>query len=298
VAAQPYVVVTARYVEALAVPLHSDVAEQLLVEALDHAGCTLARHEHAVALSLAQLGAIDLPPAAAVDTTALQPLAPLYLLCELEHAGVLKAAEQIAGLFAGGAVTQDLGPIAGRIVEFWQGRQQRLSAAEREQLLEQTFEPHYFYPSMQQLCNALVAIADNAGVADLREEVGLEEAATALSELLSQRATGMVSFAARDLLSTLTAALSFLRERNLQLAFGVRDLWSLVALTAGGANQAGQQIRSRVDLARSGAAVITWLAQAHGNFRPDTLAAETQELAAAAQRWLLAQQSLERRPLS
>src|SRR5262245_49443521 len=158
VAAQPCIAVSAVYVEALAAPLsNNDVSEQLLVEALDHAGCTLAHHEHAVASSLAQLGSIDLPPSAAVDTTALQPLAPLYLLCELEHAGVLKAAEQIAGLFAGGAVTQDLGPVAAHIVEFWQGRQQRLSAAERDHLLEQTFEAQYFYPAMQQLCSALVA---------------------------------------------------------------------------------------------------------------------------------------------
>jgi len=298
VAAQPYVAVTAAQVEALAAPHCGDDAERLLTQALDAAGCVLVRHERVVALALSQLGSIDLPDSAALDTARLQPLAPLYLVHELEQAGVLRAAEQVAALFAGGAVTHDLGALAPRLVEFWQGRQQRLTQAERAALFEQAFEAHYCYPLLRELCSALVAISDNAGVADLREEVGLEQAASALAEFLAQRATGMITFAARDLLSALTAALALLRERALQSAFGVRDLWALVALTAGGDNRAGQQIRTRVDLARSGSAVLAWLVEANGRYRPDTLSPQTQELAMAAQRWLLAYQSLDQQPLS
>jgi hypothetical protein len=272
----------------------SQVLELALAQSLEAANRALGSHEHVVALALSRLGSIDLPASASPDGTTLQPLAPLYLVHELDQAGLLRAAEQVAGLFAGGAVTQDLGPVAARIAEFWQGRQQRLSEAERGQMLEQAFETRYFYPLMQQLCSALVAISDNAGVADLREEVGLEQAAVALSEFLAQRATGMVTFAARDLLNAVTAALAFLRERTLQTAFGVRDLWALVGLAAGAGSGTSLQIRSRVDLARAGSTILTWLADSNGNFRPDTLAPQTQALALAAQRWLLAHQSVDR----
>src|ERR1044071_2646906 len=169
----------------------TEVLEVALAQSLEAANATLVDHERVVALALSRLCSIDLPGSALPDSSTLQPLAPLYLVHELEQAGLLRAAEQVAGLFAGGAVTQDLGSVAARIAEFWQSRQQRFSEAERGQMLEQAFEARYFYPLMQQLCSALVAISDNAGVSDLREEVGLEQAATALSEFLAQRATGM-----------------------------------------------------------------------------------------------------------
>ncbi len=218
-----------------------------------------------LAHAMAALGDIELPDSAptADDVQRLQLIAPLYLAHELEQAGLLRTAELIAGLFASGAIPQPLGPPAQLIADFWRTRRQRLSAPEREQLFAQLFDPPGFYPLMQALCDALAGQFDNpARSADIQGQVALQEAADTLGAWLAPRAVGMAGFAGPEIVQALVQATQFLRDRLLQTAFGVQDLWGLLN-TVGSPQGAGAvEIRRRVELGRQGTIVLEWLAGA------------------------------------
>jgi hypothetical protein len=264
---------------------------QALAQALATVQAVAAGHKGRAG-ALAELGDIELPDGTptAEDAQHLEIIGPLYLACELEQAGVLRTAELIAGLFAGGAITQPLGPTAQLIAEFWKTRRERLSSAEREQLFAQVFEPQGFYPLMQALCGALTDQLDNPPRAsDVHARVALQEAADALAGWLAPRAVGMATFAAEDIVHALSQATHFLRDRLLQTAFGVHDLWGLLD-TVGSTKGAGpDQIRQHVELGRHGAAVLGWLAGAvRQHYAFDPVAADGQQLIAAAEAWRMA----------
>ena len=250
----------------------------------------------AIAQALAELGDIDLPDTAptAEDAGNIAALAPLYLASELEQAGLLRTAELVAGLFASGAVTQPLGPTAQLIAQFWQHRRERLAAPEREALFARVFEPAGFDPLMQALCEALANQLDNPPrVADVHARMQLHEAADTLGGWLAPHAAGMAQFAAGDILQALSQATHFLRDRLLQGAFGVHDLWGLVGAVLTAQGQAAAQARQHVELGRNGAEVLGWLARAvPQGYAFDPAGAEGQRLISCAEGWLLAWSSL------
>jgi hypothetical protein len=247
-------------------------------------------------VALAELGDIDLPNTAptAEDAQRLQTIGPLYLGFELDQAGLLRTAELVAGLFASGAITQPLGPTSGLIAQFWHTRQQRMNEAEREQILAQAFNPHDFYPMMQGLCNAMVHLSSYpVQTIDFHGQAVLQQAAQELGAWLAARGGGMISYAADEILQTLSQALRFLRDRLLQTAFGVHDLWSLADVVGQAQGQAGQTGRHRADLGRAGATVLGWLSAGAGDrFALDPAGADGQRVMAAAEDWLLAYQAL------
>ncbi|WP_255991076.1 hypothetical protein [Chitinolyticbacter albus] len=266
-------------------------SERTLHAALACAFGVLDRHEVA-ARALAELGDIDLPSAAPSqdDLAQLDVLGPLYLAHELERAGLLATAEQVAGLFASGAITQPLGAAAEAINRFWRTRRERLDQTERRALFDQVFEAQVFYPMMQRLCDAILALADNGGTRDVREEVGLNLAIRALRELLFSRSGGMVAFAARDVLEAVRDASAFLRERPLLAAFSVRSLWGLVAASG---ERSEHEARQYAELGAAGVELMSWLA------RPEAGVGGLggpESLFGAAQRWLMAWGSLPARP--
>ena len=251
----------------------------------------------AFAQALSGLIDFDLPPGtpSATDAVQVKAAAPLYFASELERAGLLPTAELVAGLFASGAVVQPLGPAAQLLHAFWRARGDRLSEEERLAIFARVFEAPHFGTLMAALCNAIVAQADGH---DIREEVQLASHAQALGGFLAQRTDPMAAIAARDIVQTLHTALAFLRDRLVQTAFGVRDLWALVGIVDRQRTQAGGEasaigaggIQSALDRGRNGQAVLLWLA--------DHLAGDTQRIAAAspegaaliaaATRWLAA----------
>ncbi|XZG68940.1 hypothetical protein ACTSKR_09760 [Chitinibacteraceae bacterium HSL-7] len=258
-----------------------------LLQRLDGA-LSSALGELALVQALEDLGEIELPSAAPQpdELSRLQPLGPLYLACELERAGVLTTAEQVAGLFASGAITQPLGAATPRIVQFWRGRNERLSANERQTTFAQVFEPEAFYPPFRQLCEAALALADNGDTHDIREEVGLAMAVRRLREQLFARSGGMVTFAATDILQAVRDATAFLREPALHAAFGVRSMWALVAASS---EISEHQTRQHADMGAAGVHMLAWLAQptaGQSGVMPPT------PIYAAAQRWLMAYGSL------
>lgn len=274
---------------------HEGAALFALTLAVGSALACLRAHDVALARAQALDEQIDLPdlgtPApASFDAATLAPLPPLYLAHELDAAGLLRTGELVAGLFAGGALAVPLEPKIGQALhDFWRARDERLTAAERAHLFAQVFEPSAFEPRMRRLCEALVALADNTGIEDVRENVGLEHAAVALGEALWPSLAGMAGFAARDVIEAINAALRFLRERALQVAFGVQDLWALVATTQRAQGLDAAASRAHVERGRNGMVVLRWLADnlARGA-RLDLADPEAPSVIGAAERWLLA----------
>ncbi|HET7865805.1 MAG TPA: hypothetical protein VFL86_15485 [Burkholderiaceae bacterium] len=249
----------------------------------------LRREREQAIEALAQIGGIDLPEPAVPprDRQVLAQLSSLYLVNELEP--LMRAAERIASLWSSGAVQvalPRLEPLLGRL---WRERRLRLSGDERRNVLALAFSPQEFDPAMRHLCEALVALADNARRHDVREEVGLQHAAQAVLELAATRIEGVVQQAGGELLVQLREATQILSDRTLQGAFGVHDLQGLVraCLVTEPAVAAG--VRHRIERARAGATVLQWLGtNAAAGFAVDPRDAGLQTVLAAAQRWLLA----------
>ena len=256
-----------------------------LAQALEAAG---GWAEQIVALALADLGDIQLPEPRVPprETAVLSSLPVLYWVHGLDQAGVLQAADTVAGLWASGAVNAALPDRGAALQQYWRGRRERPTAAVRAHLLGLVFDVRDFEPAMRRLCLTLVALADNAGTQDLREEVGLQMAATALLELCAARLEGAPLAAAPELLAHAHGALQMLALRPLQAAFAVHDFYALVDLRQRGSGRPAA--RALAERAQAGAAVLRWLAlSAAGGFRIAAADPALQALIAHAQRWLM-----------
>lgn len=246
----------------------------------------LDAHDVAYAQALAGID-FDLPEGAPTveDRAQLNAAAPLYFASELERAGLLPTAELIAGLFVSGAITQPLGPTANLLHDFWRGRRERLDADERNAIYARVIEPPHFDRLMRVLCEGIVAQADGV---DLREQVVVATHAQSFAAFLAQRVDPMASIAARDIVETLNTALVFLRDRKLQAAFAVNDLWRLVAIVGSQNGIPAGAAQQHVERGRSGQTVLLWLANHYADnaIRFDAAKPEDVEVIVAAQRWL------------
>jgi hypothetical protein len=243
-----------------------------------------------ITMALASLGDISLPEPLVPPRNAgvLSTLPTLYWVYGLDQAGLLQAAETIAGLWASGAITVPLPDHGQALQQYWRTRRERLSADERSHLLGLVFDARDFEPAMRRLCQTLVALADNAGQRDIREEVGVEQAASALLDLCATRLEGAPLLGAPDLLAQTRKAVELLSQRALQTAFAVRDFYGLLDLGERSRGGAGGRSRTLAERAQAGAAVLRWIAQAAAQrFAIDPRAAALQTLIADAQRWLM-----------
>ncbi len=263
-----------------------------LLGALSVALGALDAHERAYAEASAYAQALagidfDLPEGAPTveHRVQLNAAAPLYFASELERAGLLPTAELIAGLFVSGAITQPLGPTANLLHEFWRGRRERLDADERNAIYARVIETPHFDRLMRVLCEGIVAQADGV---DLREQVVVATHAQSFAAFLAQRVDPMASIAARDIVETINTALVFLRDRKLQAAFAVNDLWRLVAIVGSQTGIPAGAAQQHVERGRSGQTVLLWLADHYADnaIRFDAAKPEDVEVIVAAQRWL------------
>jgi hypothetical protein len=256
----------------------------------------LDAHERAYALSLAGID-FDLPEAAPTneDRGQLNAAAPLYFASELERAGLLPTAELIAGLFVSGAITQPLGPTSKMLHDFWRGRRERLDADERNAIYARVIENPYFDRLMLALCTAVVSQADGV---DLREQVLVATHAQSLAAFLAQRVDPMAAIAARDIVETINTALAFLRDRMLQAAFAVKDLWQLVAIVGSQSAVSAGMPQQHVERGRSGQTVLLWLGSHYADsaIRFDPSKQEDIDVIVAAQRWLASQPPVSAQP--
>lgn len=268
--------------------------ETILVD-LAKALAALDLHEARAVVALAELGDIELPEGEGLAGQAerLAPLGPFYLAYQLEQAGLLRAAELIAGLYASGSITASIDTAGPLIHRWWQERRQRLSEAERSHLFASVFEQPQCDRLLEAVMSSLVALADHADAPDLRKAVALEQSCLELADFLQARAGGMVAYASRDIVSAINQAIRFMKDPNLLAAFAVRNLWDLVRTADGGDRQATASIPAHLDMGRSGQTVLLWLAEAarSGSFRLDAADAGARGLALAAAAWLQAQVS-------
>ncbi|MES2669951.1 MAG: hypothetical protein V4673_05945 [Pseudomonadota bacterium] len=257
-----------------------------LLGALSVALGALDVHDVAYAQALAGID-FDLPEGAPTveDRVQLNAAAPLYFASELERAGLLPTAELIAGLFVSGAITQPLGPTANLLHDFWRGRRERLDADERNAIYARVIETPHFDRLMRVLCEGIIAQADGV---DLREQVVVATHAQSFAAFLAQRVDPMASIAARDIVETINTALVFLRDRKLQAAFAVNDLWRLVAIVGSQNGIPAGAAQQHVERGRSGQTVLLWLANHYADnaIRFDADKPEDVEVIVAAQRWL------------
>jgi hypothetical protein len=274
---------------AAAVSAAPDAEALALAQALD-AACQWPAEIAALALAL--LGDIRLPEPRVPSRNAgvLATLPVLYWVHGLDQAGLLQSAETIAGLWASGAINVPLPDHGAALQQFWKTRRERATAEERAHLLNLVFDERDFEPAMQRLCQTLVALADNAGQQDIREEVGLQAAAQALLYLAANRLEGAPLLAAPDLLAQTRSAVQLLSQRALQTAFAARDFYALIDLGKRGRPQPSPlSARQWAERAQAGAALLRWLALgAAGGFAIAPRDPALQSLIGNAQRWMSA----------
>ncbi len=208
--------------------------ERILEESLA-IGLRLVGQVESYALQFSELGAIELPPimGSENDQAHLRAAAPLYLASELEAAMLLPAVEMLAGLFGSGGLRVDLGAGAELLNAFWRGRRERLTADERRSFFSQLFGSGFgatgptdsmqFDLHMLNLCEALSQLESNPGLPSYPgayQAVKVRILADELAEYLLQRSSGMVGFAARDILDTIRKGLDVLKDPMIQRSVG------------------------------------------------------------------------------
>jgi hypothetical protein len=258
-----------------------DVRDQALELAVAQA-LHLARDAEAAGFSIAfdALGNIELPPdpSAASDQAHLNSIASLYLASELENTELVTAAEALCGVAMGGGLSIDLGDAVNDIAAFWHTRNERTNSSERR-----AFYVHLFGGDAQagqhtgpggaasqgfemdfiDLCEALYRVDQGAmpgGALDPAQRAHVAVAARQVVSELVERSGGISAFIANDILSTVQSAIKLLKHPTLMHAFGGRTLWDVVRAVAHRYLRTEPIIEARVDRAKSGFAVLSWLA--------------------------------------
>jgi hypothetical protein len=275
-------------------------------------GFRLLAAAESFAAAFAELGDIELPPVVGsdADQAGLRAAAPLYLASELESALLLPAVETLAGLFASGALAVDSGAAPEQLRDFWRGRKERFSAAERAAFFARLFGsaagstlagPHgrndAFEGLMIDLTEALSRIGEQypVGLAyGSHEETRILATAAQLAANLAPRSGGMTAFAARDILSTTQQALEILNQPEVQHALGARSVWTAVRIVAERYLDESPDIPSHVTRGKSGLLVLAWLAETLPRLSGlgPGLAAPNDPVVGAATNWLQASLSL------
>jgi hypothetical protein len=215
---------------------------------------------------LAELGEIDLPPAAAADAMQLRAIASLYLASTLEAAGLIQAAEDFTALERTGAIPGDLGDAAALVEKFWRGRTQRISESERLALFGRLFGAPSgpqdaaggingdFEELLLDLCDAIIKAADGGSQGRVREG-GMR-----LAENIASASNDMVQMEARDILDSLGQAIAILNHAQVRALLMARTLWDAVGSIDRRFKRPPRPTLSHLRRGRAGMAVLAWLA--------------------------------------
>jgi hypothetical protein len=220
---------------------------------------------------------VELPPIVGsdADQAHLRPVAPLYLACELERAGLVPALELLSGVFASGGLPGDLGSASPLLMRFWQERHNRFTGSERQaffsRLFGDTSGPAMATESgtnveFDALMTALATTLVNTQTYPLVTpgfitESPLRTAALELASNLLPRSGGIAAFAARDLLKTIQQALDILRQKQVQLQFRAASVWTAVSNIQQMKTGTAGHISEHVTRGKAGMLVLAWLAE-------------------------------------
>jgi hypothetical protein len=267
----------------------------------------------AASVALEGLEPIELPPTSdASDTEWLSTAAALYLSAHLEAAGVIVAAETVAGLMVAGGIGATLAPEASDVVlKFWRGRRQRLVEQERQEFLVRIFgslpgldatstggrSDDDVEMAMVGLADAIVRMVSAGGGSAGRAAVCVT--AQAVGEALSARAAHVPLVVAADLISATRESLAVLGQRSVMSAFQARTVWGTLQNVLRRYRGEQRPVAAHVSVGREGVVLLAWLHTAWPTASAGScgsLPAVTDELAASAAAWLQGSLSLHENP--
>ena len=248
---------------------------------------------------------IDLPPVLGAEgnQAQLRVVAPLYLFSELESAGLLPVTEKLASLFAVGALQADPGRAGPALATFWQQRNERFSAPERQALFARLFgsadmaspagSPNssndQFLSLMIEFAGALNHMGSDILYGHTPEaEETVRSTAEALASELLPKAGGIALFAAREIAAAIRQAMSILESSSIQAMVGQHSVWGAVQTFAKLYLGRELPVSEHVDRGRAGALLLAWIAEASPHLEEGTgssLVPDASIIAAAAA-WL------------
>ncbi len=232
-----------------------------------------------LALTLAELGAIELPPSAgsAVDQAQLRAIATLYFAAELEGAGVIPATEALMRLARTGSLPLELGAAAPLLQAFWQARNERATVEERLGFFSGLFgtsggpddseHPRNsdFEDRLIDLCEALYKLdeqASNASWGGIAQQARVRGAAQRLLANLLRVSSGITVFLAQEILSAVRQTLAILGHPAVKAAFGARTLWDVVDAIDRRLRRPLRDHSLLVRRGQAGMSILAWLAEA------------------------------------
>ena len=244
----------------------------------------------------AALDVVDLPPlpdVAGVSPEQVRAAGPLLWASQVEQAGLPAFVDALADGVVTGRVFLPLTTGADVLVGYWHGRRERFTPVERVALYERLFgrsgeAEHPFQRGMEDLCQALSALGRaprTEGTAGLMARTML--AARELAQHLSEQATGIGAYAAREIVGHLKAALQVLRDRDVALALGGGGPWHMIETHA--PQVLGRDIAPgpHLDRASAGLTLVQWLATVATSGGSGSVAPDGPEVQAA-ELWLAA----------
>ena len=229
-------------------------------------GRRLLMEVEAFATMLAELGDIELPPAARAEPMQMRAVASLYLASALESAGLIDVADDFVRLLRSGVIRADIGEAADLVSEFWKDRTNRIAKDERGALFARLFGTPSgpidtlggvnldFDELMLDLCDAIMDAADAGPPARVRA-AGLR-----LAENVASSVNDTVLMMAREIMDDLGRAVKLLGHADVRAAMNARSLWDVVA---GVDRRMRRRIRPTLNHLRRGRAgmtVLAWLA--------------------------------------
>lgn len=268
--------------------------------ALEACESALAEHLQAVALAFggAGLGLVDLPSLGSETVVPAQVrlAGVLYWCREADAAGLPSFVEALAARLAAGALALPLCASAHRLARLHRGRAHRFAEPERRALYARLFdgprgasEPG-FEAALRDFCVTAAMVGRrrrDEGTLDLQARMGV--LARDLAQALSERATGIAGFAARDIVQQIREALAILREPDLATALGGGPEAAIIARHAPSVLGRPVNVRACLDRAAAGFEVIAFIAGA-GAARGTPAVGPGHPIVGAAERWLAARE--------
>ncbi len=247
-----------------------DIALARFVRDLDRVDAALATHLMAAVARFgnAALGVIDLPSLAtsgSIVPAQVTATAALFWCAQVERAGLPAFVEALAEGVVHGTINLPITTGGDRLMRFWEGRQHRFSAGEREALYRHTFgspgDHGGFDGPWTDFVNRLSAI----GRGDPQDSVqrmaaGVSVIARELASYLSDHGTGMAGFAAREIVELVRATLAIMRDPDIVTAFGGGSPWQIIGANAPSILGHAVDPSTALPRATSGYTLIEWLA--------------------------------------
>ncbi|MBN1656609.1 MAG: hypothetical protein JXA30_22750 [Deltaproteobacteria bacterium] len=229
----------------------------------------LAQHLAAVAARFGGngLGVIDLPDlgTSQIVRAQVQVIAVLYWAYQVEASGIIEFVETVAERMMNGTLRLPVGNSARGFMRFTQ-KEFRFTATERRALYERVFGPSQngrggFDGRFLLFVKTLRDIGrqpSNVGVASLSAQASV--LAQDLGADLSTKGTGITGFAAREIVSQISAALRLLQDPQVARAFGGGSPWMILHRHGGEILGKQPDILRSIARANAGMRIIRWIA--------------------------------------